>query len=181
MQPQNWYPCHNLPQTCGGIKSICPFCMCTTEHLQSHLRTSFSINELWSSKWDIHKSTINKSRFLRMNLRIFYINQNSRLMSTSSYTRLAPSPWTSTNLRGNKIRIYGLGMTHIKIAITPREKFQDKWTLIWSKPKKKLTIKNLRSKLKLQRTILLNSKWYENQLKEVTFKKKSRPSIDWLL
>ena len=42
---KNRHPHHNLPQTCGGSKSVCPVWIWTTDHFQSHLRTSFRINE----------------------------------------------------------------------------------------------------------------------------------------
>ena len=52
----------NLLQTCAGSKSICPVWIRPTENLLPHPRTSFSINELWSNKYDTHKSTIKKNK-----------------------------------------------------------------------------------------------------------------------
>ena len=43
-------PPHDLLQTCGGRKSVCPFWIRSTYNLLSHLRTSFRVNELWSKK-----------------------------------------------------------------------------------------------------------------------------------
>ena len=44
----------------GGSKSVCLVCIRPTDNFQSHPRTSFSINEVWSNKYDTHKSRINK-------------------------------------------------------------------------------------------------------------------------
>ena len=52
----------NLPQACRGRKYVCPVWIRPTENLQSHPRTSFRINERWSSKYDTHKSKMNKIR-----------------------------------------------------------------------------------------------------------------------
>ena len=57
---KNWYPFHDLPQSWGGIKSICPFWISSTWNFRSYPSTRFSINELLSNKYDTHKSTINK-------------------------------------------------------------------------------------------------------------------------
>ena len=48
---KNWHPCHDLPQTCGWKKSICPVWIIPTDNLQSLLRTSFRVNEIWPNKY----------------------------------------------------------------------------------------------------------------------------------
>ena len=53
---QNWHPRHDLPQICGGNKSVCPVWIHITDNFLTHPRTSFRINELWSNKYDTHKS-----------------------------------------------------------------------------------------------------------------------------
>ena len=66
-------PHHNLPQSCRGFKYVCAVWIHPTDNLQSHLRTSSSINEIWSDKYDTHKSTIKKIRLGQRTRRIFYI------------------------------------------------------------------------------------------------------------
>ena len=70
---KNQHPFHNLPQTCGGRKLVCPVCIWPTENLKSHPRKSFRNNERWFNKYDTHKSTINKIRLGQRTWRIFYI------------------------------------------------------------------------------------------------------------
>ena len=67
------HPCHDLPQTCGGRKSVCPVWIRPTENLQSHPMTSFRINERRSNKYDPRKSTVNKRGTERITWRTFYI------------------------------------------------------------------------------------------------------------
>ena len=67
----NRNPRRNLPQTCGGRKSICLVCIHPTDNFQSHPSKRFSINELWHSKFKIQKSTINKVSPWRWIWRIF--------------------------------------------------------------------------------------------------------------
>ena len=71
VESHNRHPYHDIPQTCGGSKSICPILIRPTENFPTHPRTSFMINERWSSKWDKHRSTINKIRLVRRTWRIF--------------------------------------------------------------------------------------------------------------
>ena len=52
-------------------------------------------------------------------------------MSTSSYTQPEPLPQTSTSLMGKQIHMSVLDTSHRQFSITPEDKFQDKWTLIW--------------------------------------------------
>ena len=128
---QKWHPIHGLPQTCGGSKYICPVWIRPTANFLTHLRTSFSINKHWSSKWNTHKSTKNKIRLEQITWRRIYIKQSNLLMQTSLNVEPAPSPQTYTNLRGKKIRMSGLDMAKWKFANTPEDKFQDQWALIW--------------------------------------------------
>ena len=41
-----------------------------------------------------------------------------------------PSPRTPKKIQGKKIRMYGLDTAHWQFTNTPRDKFQDQWTLI---------------------------------------------------
>ena len=41
----NQDPFHDLTETCGGSKSVCPVWIRSIDNLQSHTRTSFRINE----------------------------------------------------------------------------------------------------------------------------------------
>ena len=157
MYPDNWHPLHDLPQTCGGRKYLYPVCIRSTENFQSHPSTSFRINETLYSKCNKQNSTINKNMLVLKNWRIFYIIQINQLVSTSSYTHLAPLPWPSTSFWGKQIFIYCLDISHRNILITPEDKFQYQLVLI------RLTgggeiqqSTTLRLKLKLQRKILSN-------------------------
>ena len=47
LQTPNRHPHYNLPQTCGGIKSVSLVWIRPTDNYLTCLRTSFSINELW--------------------------------------------------------------------------------------------------------------------------------------
>ena len=42
---KNGHPHHDLPETCGRIKSICKVWIRPTDNVIAHLRTSFSIND----------------------------------------------------------------------------------------------------------------------------------------
>ena len=64
------YLCHNLPQAFRRRKYECLVLICPTDILQSHPRISFSINELWSNKYDTHRSKINKRRLELITWRI---------------------------------------------------------------------------------------------------------------
>ena len=70
---KNQHPLHDLPQTCGGSKSVCTGSIRPTENFQSHLRTSFSINERWSNKYYTHKLTTNKRRIEQKTWRIYLL------------------------------------------------------------------------------------------------------------
>ena len=52
---QDWtpkrHPLHGIPQTCKGITFICLVWIRTTENLESHPWTSFSINVVWSDQY----------------------------------------------------------------------------------------------------------------------------------
>ena len=103
-----------------------------TGNFLTHPRTSFSINEWWSNKYDKHNSTTNNRRLEIVTRGIHYINQSNKLKQKSMKTQPAPSPRPSTNLRGKQIRISGLCTTHRQFEITPEDKFQDQSTLILS-------------------------------------------------
>ena len=47
----NRHPCHDLTQTCGGRKSICPDWIWPIDNFPTYLRTSFDINKFWSYKY----------------------------------------------------------------------------------------------------------------------------------
>ena len=55
-------PRHDITQAWGGRKYVCPVWIKPTDNFQSHLSTSFRINEFWSNVCDTHKSTINNRR-----------------------------------------------------------------------------------------------------------------------
>ena len=55
---KNRHPHHNLPQACGGSKSIYPIWIWPTINFQQHPRKSFRINSFWSIEYDTHKSNI---------------------------------------------------------------------------------------------------------------------------
>ena len=44
-QPHNRHPKHDLPQTCGLIKSVRPVWILSTDNFQCHPSKSFRINE----------------------------------------------------------------------------------------------------------------------------------------
>ena len=69
---KKWHPRYDLPQTCGGSKSVCPISIRPTEKLQSQTRKIFRINEHWSNKYNTHYSTINKGRLEQRSWKIFY-------------------------------------------------------------------------------------------------------------
>ena len=68
---KKWHPRHDLLQICGGRKSVCPFWKYTTVNFQSHPRTSFSINERWSNKYDANNSATNRIRLELITWKIF--------------------------------------------------------------------------------------------------------------
>ena len=55
----------------------------------------------------------------------------NQLIMTSAITQPAPLTRTSKILQGKQIHMYGLYTSHKKIAITPKDKFQYQWTLIY--------------------------------------------------
>ena len=114
------------------IKSVCLFWIHPTGNLLTHPGISFSTNELWSNKYDIHKSKINKNSLEWITWRILYIKQSNKLKWTSLNTKPVPLPWTLTHLQGNKICMSGLDTSHRQFSNTPKGKFQYQWTLIWS-------------------------------------------------
>ena len=61
----NHHPCHNLPQACGGSKSVCLVCKWPIENLSSHLITVISNNEQWSGQL---QQTNKQSMMLRLKL-----------------------------------------------------------------------------------------------------------------
>ena len=75
VQPQNRHPLRDLPQTCRGIKSACLIFIWSTYNFQSHLMTSFIINNIWSSKCKIHRSTTIKGILRWWYWRIFYFKK----------------------------------------------------------------------------------------------------------
>ena len=52
---KNQNPRHDLPQTSGGLKSVCPVWIRPTGNFQSHTRKSFRINERWSNNCNTHR------------------------------------------------------------------------------------------------------------------------------
>ena len=74
VQSQNRHPCHILPQTCGVSKAVCLIWIWPTDNFLTHSRTSYRINELWSSKYNKHNSMVKKIIIVRINWRIYYIN-----------------------------------------------------------------------------------------------------------
>ena len=127
---KNRQPCHNLPQTCAGSKSVCQVWIRPTDNFLAQPRTSFRINELWSNKNDTPKSTINKRSLERRTWRMFLIKKSNQLKQTILNTQPAPFPWCSTNLQGNQICMSSLYTDHRKFANTPKFKFQYQWMLI---------------------------------------------------
>ena len=77
-----------------------------------------------------HSTTIKKGSLGWWNWKIYKINQNNILISTSINNQPSPSPWTSWITHGKKIRMSSLDMDHRKFDITPEEKYQDQWTMI---------------------------------------------------
>ena len=67
----------------------------------------------------------------------------NQLMMTSSITQPAPSPQPSTNLRGEKILMYDLDISHKKIQSQPRTIFSINEQLSSKFNKHKLSIKKL--------------------------------------
>ena len=85
-------------------------------------------------------------------------------------TQLISSSRPSSSLCGNKIRVYGLDMSHRQFSITPKYKYQDKWVLIQS-TQKKLTIKCNNIEAKIQNKLLWIKPNDENPLKKLPLKK----------
>ena len=50
LQTPNRPPLHDLPQACGGSKSVCQIFIWPTDNLQSHPGKTFRTNELWSNQ-----------------------------------------------------------------------------------------------------------------------------------
>ena len=147
---------HNLPQTCGGRKSVCLIWILPREIFLTHPSTIFSINERWSIKFNKHNSTINKRSLERITWRIFWINKINPVMQTSMNTQPSPSPKYSTNLRGNKIPMSNLYAAHRKIATQLNKRFRI--SECFSDQRKQTCQQSTmqRWNLKLQRTILQN-------------------------
>ena len=122
---KNRHPRHDLPQSCGGVKSVCPVWIWPTENLQSRLRESFRINEHWYNKYDTHNFKINK------------ISSN-QLKRTSLNTQPSSLPLPSTKLRGNQIHMSDLDTSHRYFSIIPEDKFRYQWTLIRSMQEKQV-------------------------------------------
>ena len=74
------------------------------------------------------KTNVNENQ--KEELGIIDLKLFSQLITTSATTQLSPLPQPSKNLRGEKIRMYDLYMSHRKFPITPEEKFKDQQTLI---------------------------------------------------
>ena len=113
-----------------GIKYVCPVWIRPTGNFLTHLMTTLRINECGYNKYNTHKSKINKIRLEQRTWWLFYIKQSNQLKQTSLNTQPPPSSWPSTNLWGKKIRISGLDTAYRKFSNTPKDKFQDQWTLI---------------------------------------------------
>ena len=113
---KNRHPYYNLQKCCGRSKYVGTIFIHPTDNLKWHSRKIFWINECWSSKWKIHKSTINKGILVQITWRIFYTNQKYLFISRISYNQPAPSAQPYTSLQGNKIVCL--------ICIRPTEYFQ---------------------------------------------------------
>ena len=57
---KNQHPCHDHAWACRRSKPTFLVCIRLTGNFQSHPRKRFRINELWSNKYDTHRSTIKK-------------------------------------------------------------------------------------------------------------------------
>ena len=130
MKSHNRQPCHDLPQTCRVSKAVCKIWICPIENFLTHPRTSLRINSYQFSKCNKHKSKINKTRLVRSTWRRFYIKQSNKSVWTSMNTRSTPSPWYSTNLQREIIRMSSFNTVYRQFLNTPKDKFQDQWTLI---------------------------------------------------
>ena len=142
---------HNLPQTYKGNKDFCTVWIQTTENLLTYLRKSFGINVCWSSRYNSHKSTINKRRLEQRTWRIVFIKQSNELMLTSLNTQPITLPCPSTNLHGKQICMYSLDTVH--------RQFRDTWGQVSAsiniyRINEKL--RTQRRKLKLQTTMVQN-------------------------
>ena len=120
----NHNPIHDLPQTYRGSKDVYPIWIWTTDKFLTHLSTSLNINKFLSSKFNKHKSTINKRRPEQITWRIFYINKMNQLMRTIMNTQPAPSPIPSTNLQGKQIRISNFDTSHTQFVTHPGTSFR---------------------------------------------------------
>ena len=127
---KNRHPCHELPKTCGGRKSVYLVWIRPTDNLVTHPRRIFRINECQSNRYDTYKPGINKISLGWRTWWIFYTKKINKSKWTSMNTQLAPSPQPSTNLRGKKIRPSGLDMYHIQFSNTTKDKFWYQWKLI---------------------------------------------------
>ena len=78
VKSQNRRPRHDLLQTCGGSKSVCPVLIWPTKTFLAHTRTSLRVNYCWSSKLNTHKSTINERSLERITWRGSLIKQSNQ-------------------------------------------------------------------------------------------------------
>ena len=101
-----------------------------TENLITHPRKSFIINELWSSKWNEHKSEINKIRLDRRTWRRFLIKTSNKLRQKYLKTEPPSPPQPSTNLQGKQIYMYDLDTVHRQFATHSRGIFRinERWS-----------------------------------------------------
>ena len=127
---KNRKPRHNLPETCGGRKSVCLVWIRLTDIFLTHTRTTFWINEFWSNKYDTYKSTVNKVWLEKRTWRRFWTKQRNQLNRTSIKTQPAPWPQPYTILQRKQIWMYSLDTDHRKVSTTSEYKYQDQWTLM---------------------------------------------------
>ena len=106
-------------QTCRGSKAVCTIWIWPTDNFLSHPRIRFGMNEHWFSEYNKKKSLINKRVPVQKAWRRFRIDKINKSMWTSLNTQPAPSSRHFKNLRGKKIRMYGLNTAHIQFANTP--------------------------------------------------------------
>ena len=99
---KNRHPCHDIPQTCGGSKSVCMVWIHPNANFLTHTTTTLSINEPWSNRYDTQKSKINKRRPEKGTWSMFKTQQSNQLKQKSLNTQTPPYPRTSTNMRGKK-------------------------------------------------------------------------------
>ena len=76
---KNRHSCHNLSQSCVGIKSVFPVWIRPTVKFYSLLMKSSRINELWSNKYDTHKSKIKKRSLERRTWKRFFRSSKLKL------------------------------------------------------------------------------------------------------